>query len=109
MKVTKKTKLIILCSKFFLTLNKIIIGAAAKRMRRFWVRPINRKRNLEGAFFSLVKEMQISEHDFEQFFKYTRMSPNLFKKLVSLVGPMIRKVERETTLTPEHRLIMTLQ
>lgn len=81
-----------------------------KKVKRFQVRPMNRNRHIDGQFHSLVKDMLTKEEDFDQYFKYTRMTPHLFKYLLSLVEPHLRKkIRTKNPISPAHRLTMTLQ
>ncbi|KYQ55889.1 hypothetical protein ALC60_05171 [Trachymyrmex zeteki] len=63
------------------------------RKRKFWIRPMftQRMRRLQGASDNLVVEMQTT--DCEKFFNYFRMTPELFDKLLSLIGLHIEKQE----------------
>ena len=82
-----------------------------RRARRYAVRPVNRKRHENGHFVTLIKDMLNIEYDYEQFFKFTRCSPNQFNELLQLVGTKLQKDTRRNpfTLSPSHRLILTLQ
>ncbi|KAJ8926233.1 hypothetical protein NQ314_021421 [Rhamnusium bicolor] len=79
-----------------------------RRNRRYKVRPMNRQRRNEGQYYTLVKKMLTVEVDYEQYFKYTRMTPNMFRYLLELVGPKLQKDKRGGSLSPDHRLLMTL-
>lgn len=95
---------------FFMSTIAVLMKKKKKRVRRYSVRPINRKRREDGAFATLFRDMQSLEYDSDQFCRYTRMTPDVFKKLVRLVGPSIQKHRNIiTTLSPEHRLIMAIQ
>ncbi|CAH3176401.1 unnamed protein product, partial [Porites evermanni] len=59
------------------------------RRHRFWVRQIYQKREELGAYHTLVQELRL--HDREFFFRFTRMSPERFEYLLTLVGPFIAK------------------
>lgn len=80
------------------------------RKRKFWVRPIftAERRLAQGASNNLVKELE--KRDNENFVNYFRMEPEVFQKLLQLVGPSITKqsVIREA-ISPETRLQITLR
>lgn len=83
----------------------------SRRVRRFKARPINRKqsRDQHGHFASLVvNDMLNKERDFEQYFKYTRMTPDLFNYLLEIVQSALQKDVTKNPLSPAHRLTMTL-
>ncbi|KAJ8911757.1 hypothetical protein NQ315_008809 [Exocentrus adspersus] len=77
-----------------------------RRLRRYAVRPMNRSRRQFGHFANLVNFMK--NHDQEQFFKYTRMTPSLFDHLLTLVGSQLQKTQSKNPLSPNQRLTMTL-
>ena len=58
--------------------QEILIAAYAKRLRvakrkhRFWIHPILNKRKEYGAFYHLVRELELDE---EKYIEYFRMSP----------------------------------
>lgn len=85
------------------------IALKKKRVRRWSVRPINRNRNKEGVLATLLKNMEHMETDHQQFFVYTRMTPNLFNVLLSKIVPSITKNSCGGSLSPRHRLFMTIQ
>ena len=55
-------------------------------VRSEWVHPLNQERNQVGEH---LKVDRMYEEFPEKFFEYTRMSPQLFNKLLELVGPDI--------------------
>ncbi|XP_025160772.1 uncharacterized protein LOC112589921 [Harpegnathos saltator] len=73
--------------------------------RRWWVRSINKNRNQQGDFNALFQELK---DDTEMFFRYTRMSVDVFYLLLKLVEPFLRK-ENWRALCPEQRLSLTLR
>lgn len=77
-----------------------------KRQRRFKVRPINRTRKSSGNFQYYRK---MKTWDKEQFFKYTRMTTVVFEKLLSKIKSRIQKQYRVDGISPEERLVITLQ
>ena len=60
----------------------------AKRKHRFWSHPILNKRKEYGAFYHLVRELEL---DKEKYIEYFRMSPQQLDILLSYVGPLITK------------------
>jgi len=77
-----------------------------KQVRRYKVRPINRQRMVGGSFYYYQKMKKLDE---PQFFKYTRMTHSVFQKLLTKVGPFIKKQKRKDGISPEERLVITLQ
>lgn len=73
--------------------------------RRWWVRSINRNRNQQGDFNALFQELK---DDTEMFFRYTRMSVNVFYSLLDLLEPFLKK-KNWRALCPEQRLSLTLR
>lgn len=77
-----------------------------RKKRRWGVRPINRKRITKGHFHNLFYDLK--RIDNEQFAKYTRMSLKCFYTLLSLVEHKLVKHSNRLTISPEHRLVITL-
>lgn len=76
--------------------------------RRWWVRPINKRRNEQGASEQLVREMRL--YDDEAFFYFTRMSMDQFDNLLELVRHLLDKQNtRKDVLSPSTRLLITLR
>lgn len=86
-------------------LNKNVEVKQRKR-RRWGVHPINQLRREYGHFENLCEEM--SAHDPEKFFNFTRMTPERFKHLLTLVGPKITKYA-PNAIPPKGRLLLTLR
>ncbi|XP_061716959.1 uncharacterized protein LOC133524824 [Cydia pomonella] len=61
-----------------------------KKRRRYWIHPVNRKRESKGEFHTLVKEL---ESDPERFHQYFRMSKAQFEKIHSLIAEDIKKIQ----------------
>ena len=82
--------------------------AKAKTKRKFWISELDLKRSLLGAYNSTF--FLARENDRFTFFKYTRMSPQRFDHLQSLIRP---KIEKEYKVCPpisaEERLAATLR
>lgn len=77
-----------------------------RRKRRWGVRPIFQRRRELGHYHNLF--LQMKGADREQFFKYTRMSPTCFHKLLNLIQHKLEKHSKREALSPEHRLAITL-
>lgn len=76
--------------------------------RRWWIRPVNRRREQQGFYHNLVSETQLADH--EEFFANLRIWPEQFEFLRNIVCPLL---ERQTTVMREPlpsklRLGMTL-
>ncbi|XP_017471899.1 PREDICTED: uncharacterized protein LOC108363140 [Rhagoletis zephyria] len=68
---------------------------------------MNRNRKKEGFFvrtFLIMKEI-----DHRQFFIYTRMTPQVYEVLLTLVKPFLKKYSLREPVQPECRLALTLQ
>ncbi|XP_077275716.1 uncharacterized protein LOC143904723 [Temnothorax americanus] len=78
----------------------------SRSRRRWWVRPVNKRRFDQGFNLNLFRELRISDH--EEFFGYTRMWPEQFEFLLSLVHPLLEKHSMRAPLSPRLRLSLTL-
>lgn len=74
--------------------------------RRWWIRPVNRKKHIQGFYANLVKELKETDH--EEFFLLFRMWPEHFDILVKLIRPYLLKKSIRTPLPTELRLAVTL-
>ncbi|XP_071653486.1 putative nuclease HARBI1 [Temnothorax longispinosus] len=92
---------LILAGYLYLQLRK------KKRVRTVGVREIFRRRTQFGDGHNLLEELRFRDPLF--FFIYTRMNVERFEYLLSLVGPLIKKREMYTALSPTQRLAMTLR
>ncbi|KAK4875354.1 hypothetical protein RN001_011776 [Aquatica leii] len=104
----KKKRLARLFVNMITCVTSIIKFKRCTRIRRFAVRPMNRNRDLEGNYATLVKDMLMIEWDEEQFVKYTGMSKEQFSYLHTLVKPYLKKDPKKKHIASEQRLIMTL-
>lgn len=59
------------------------------RRRRYWVHPVNRKREDLGEFHRLCRELRSHE---DRFFDYFRMSKENFEELHDLLQPNIEMI-----------------
>lgn len=89
-----------------LTIQWHIIQTRKAIGRRWWARPVNRRRFDQGFNFNLFRELSISDH--EEFFGYTRMWLEQFEFLLNLVHPYLEKRNIRTLLSPRLRLSLTL-
>lgn len=74
--------------------------------RRWWVRPVNRSRTKHRHYDNLFR--QLKETDHEEFFKFTKMLPDTFDKLLHLISPFLIKRSHRKLLPTELRLALTL-
>lgn len=105
----QKDKLIIICAAVLIVQLCLLIRNRRKVHRRWWVRPINRHRNVHGFHLTLFREMKNTDH--EEFYVYTRMFPHSFNRLLNLVRPILFKKVlrgRRLPLHPELKLALTL-
>lgn len=63
---------------------------------------------MQGAYHNLLQEMRLTDQ--EKYFNYLRMSSDIFKKLLEIVGPRLTKMYcvREPISAGE-RLALTLR
>ncbi|VEN34117.1 unnamed protein product [Callosobruchus maculatus] len=91
-------------------LGVLLCGYAAYlakgRARRFKRRPINRDKRRTGHYSYYLK---MEQWDTDQFFKYTRMTIPVFEKLLSKIRSKIQRQYRSDGISPEERLVITLQ
>lgn len=73
--------------------------------RKYWVRPINMRRPMQGDFDHLLQEMKTDPY---MFFRYTRMSTNVFNHLLEMMIPFLTK-KSHRALVPEQRLALTIR
>ncbi|XP_065584575.1 uncharacterized protein LOC136043591, partial [Artemia franciscana] len=66
-----------------------LYGSAKQATRRWWVRPVLRKRETDGAFSKLVQDLE--KQDPQWYFEYLRMTPTKFKELLAIVKSKIEK------------------
>lgn len=88
-----------------MTMLALLIRIKNKKKRRWWVRPINFNRTIQGDFLHLFQELK---NDETMFFRYTRMNVATFNKLLNLIHPFIHKTHWRA-LSSEQRLAFTLR
>ena len=95
----------------------LVLIVLRRRLRRqnekykkcFWMRRIYQERILKGEFHLLIKEMILFDHEY--FFRFFRMAPETFEKLLSWVSPYIQKktTRMREPVSPSERLSVTLR
>ncbi|XP_077507599.1 uncharacterized protein LOC144118568 [Amblyomma americanum] len=88
----------------------VILRRQERRQRkkpRWWVRPVFMARKQEGLYHTAMRRMREGDHDL--FFKFYRMTPELFDELLSVVATDLSRqhVVREP-LEPGERLAIAL-
>ena len=78
-----------------------------RRKRRWWVRPINLDREQYGYYQKVFKKMKMN--DPEEFFVQTRMTPQIFELLFSLLSDDLSKASFRPPICAESRLSLTLR
>lgn len=76
------------------------------KTRRWWVKPINKKKKEQGFVCNLFCEMTMTDH--EEFFAYTRFWPEQYNFLLKLVTPYLKKRSFRKPLAPNAQLDITL-
>lgn len=87
-------------------LMRIIKRRMKRTNRRWWMHPINAHRNILGFFYTSFQELK--NHP-DKFFDYTRMSLEVFNKLLIKIAPSLEKNSRRESLSPEHRLAIEVR
>ncbi|TGZ46011.1 Uncharacterized protein DBV15_12047 [Temnothorax longispinosus] len=77
-----------------------------RKTRRWWVRPVNRRKRQQGFLNNLFREIRSTDH--EEFFTYTRLYPEQYRTLLELVTPYLTKCSIRKPLSPDTRLAITL-
>lgn len=80
-----------------------------RKQRRYWVRPIIRKRINQGDRHHLISEMRLVDQ--EAHFQYCRMSVAKFDNLLQRVQPLIEKklTNFRHPISARDRLYLTLR
>lgn len=79
-----------------------------RRVRRFYVRPINSSRLVNGQYHTLIQEMV--SIDEESYFNYFRMTKEQFAVLLDKIGPnLLHALTHKTPISPAERLALTLR
>ena len=77
-----------------------------RRSRRWWVRPAYQNGKKISEFFNLIPQLRFNDR--EMFFVYTRMTPERYDHLLSLVDGQLRKYSIREPVSPSERLMITL-
>ncbi|XP_049522627.1 uncharacterized protein LOC125945096 [Dermacentor silvarum] len=101
-------KLLLLAQKLLLLLLLQRRRERRKRLqRRWWVRPVFQRRKEEGLYYTAMQRMRQGDHGF--FYKFFRMTPQLFDKLLSFVAEdLTRQHHIREPLEPGERLAIAL-
>ena len=79
-----------------------------KSERRYWVHPINTKREADGEYETLVPELKLYP---ERFYTYFRMGEEQFEYILEKVTPLLKKktTNYRKTICTEQRLVVGLR
>lgn len=88
--------------RVLLDIIKIRRKRKSLKIRRWWVKPHLKKRNIFGAYKTLF--LYFKNHDHEEFKKLTRLTVRQFDKLYILLKPKLQKFSYREPLHPELRL-----
>ncbi|GFR90517.1 nuclease harbi1 [Elysia marginata] len=77
-------------------INLYVAQLKSKKRPRYWVHDIIKNRKIHGAYYHLVRELEL---DTDRYKEYFQMSPRQLEMVLSFVEPMIQKraVVREPT------------
>lgn len=89
-----------------ITLQVLTYYRTQRVIRRWWVRRVNRRKRQQGFVYNLFREIKSNDH--EEFFVYTRLSPEQYKILLELITPYLRKCSIRKSLSSDTRLAITL-
>ena len=104
---TRKRKLLLLCGSLsYLSTALLQFINLNRSKRRWWVRPINRRRDDFGHFHNLFSYMK--GEDYEEFFEFMRMLLTQFNKLCNMVRPLLTKRSIRPSLSVELHVAVTL-
>ena len=76
---------------------------------KFWVRKIFQERKKYGLYHILTDELRL--FDIQYFFRFVRMTPQRFERLLSLFGPHLQQTttKMREPISPAERLVLTLR
>ncbi|XP_055072963.2 uncharacterized protein [Misgurnus anguillicaudatus] len=79
------------------------------KRKRLWVKPWLLRRDRQGAYSNLCRELQ--SEDLQSFHNFARVVPNQFKHLLQLVTPIIQRQNTNfrESISPGERLMITLR
>ncbi|XP_065301479.1 uncharacterized protein [Dermacentor albipictus] len=103
-----RLRLLLLARKLLLLLLLQRRLERRKRLqRRWWVRPVFQRRKEEGLYYTAMQRMRQGDHEF--FYKFFRMTPLLFDKLLAFVADdLTRQHHIREPLEPGERLAIAL-
>lgn len=80
-----------------------------RRHRTVWVKPWIQRRDTQGVYHNLVRELQ--GEDSEMYRLYFRMQPTDFQNLLAKIAPLITKQDTKfrQAISPSERLAVTLR
>lgn len=109
MDLDERILLLLRYKKFLLLLKKRRTIKDRQKERRFWVHPINEKREQLGVYANLIQELRL-DTDNRRFVKYLRMTPENFDYVLQLVAPLIAKEDTNMreAIKPGVKLAVTL-
>jgi hypothetical protein len=86
-----------------------VINKRRKVKRTCWVKEWVRRRDKQGAYTQLIRELQLE--DAQQFRNFTRMSAVELQSLVNLLGPVIgkRDTSMRSAISVQERVFVTLR
>ena len=101
--------------KYLLLLKKrillqiLLLRCKANAKRKYWVRKIYAERQTKGEYHLLVHDLRL--YDQVYFFRCFRMSPQIFERLLTWVGPYITKTTTKMRypVSAGERLCVTLR
>ena len=67
---------------------KLMLLGSENRQHRFWVHDILKRRQEYGAYYHLVRELEL---DNDKYHAYFRMSAKKLEHVLHFVGPVIQK------------------
>jgi len=87
----------------------LAINKRRKVKRKCWVKNWVRRRDQQGAYTQLIRELQLE--DAQQFRNFTRLSAVEVQSLVNMLGPVIGKKDTamRNAISVEERVIVTLR
>jgi len=95
------------CCTLLLMLLLVKMQFKKRRIRRWWVRPVNYPRETQGIYNNLFRELKTTDH--EEFFDYTRMNVQQFQYICDLTRPYLSKKSIRTPLPLQLRVAITLE
>ncbi|XP_067944974.1 uncharacterized protein [Watersipora subatra] len=100
---------LLLLKKKYLLLKQKKRTLTTNSDRRYWVHPINEKRDQLGVYANLIKELR-EDQDSRRHIKYLRISPENFDYILEAIKPLITKQDTvmRKSIEPGLKLAATL-